>query len=103
MQPNLMTLHLHNGDTIIYPTERCSVRSIVRVLEAKGYSVGVRLYPHNTINNLTNNKKQFTVLVGDAMLIFPPPPPAAEPTEEESNSSSTGCHRLWYWRESYPS
>jgi hypothetical protein len=74
MQPNLTTLHLHNGDTIAYSTNRCSIQSIVCILKAKGYSVGVHLYPHNTINNLTDNKNQFTVLVGDNLLIIPPPP-----------------------------
>jgi hypothetical protein len=76
MQPNLMTLHLHNRDTISYPADQCSVRSIVRILEAKGYSVGVCLYPHNTINNLTNDKKQLAVMVGDALLIIRPPLPS---------------------------
>jgi hypothetical protein len=52
--------------------------------------VGVRLYPHKTINNLTNNEKQFAALVGDALLIIRPPAPAAEPMEEESKGSSTG-------------
>jgi hypothetical protein len=75
MQPNLMTLHLPNGDMITHPTNRCSVGLIVHILEAKGYSVGVRLYPHNKIDNLTNNKKQFAVLVGDALSIIRTPPP----------------------------
>jgi hypothetical protein len=93
MQPNLTTLHLHNGDTITYPADQCSVRLIVCILEAKGYSVGVCLYPHNTIDNLTNDEKQFAVVVGDALLIIRPPP-APEPTEEESGGSSTGARSL---------
>ncbi len=47
MQPNLTTLHLQNGDTITYPADRCSVQLIVCIFDAKGYSVGVCLYPHN--------------------------------------------------------
>jgi hypothetical protein len=76
MQPNLMMLHLHNRDTITYPTNQCSIQLIVHILEAKGHSVVIPLYPHNTIKNLTNNEKQFAVLVGDALLIinYLPPP-----------------------------
>jgi hypothetical protein len=66
MQLKLTTLHLYNRDTITYPTNQCSIQSIVRILEAKGHSVVVPLYPHNTIKNLTNDDKQFAVLVGDA-------------------------------------
>jgi hypothetical protein len=73
MQPNLTTLHLRNKDTITYPTNWCSVQLIVRILEAKGYSVGVRLYPHIAIDNLTNDEKQFAVVAVDALLIIPPP------------------------------
>jgi hypothetical protein len=90
MHPNLTTLHLHNGDMITYPTNRCSVQLIIRILEAMRYSVGVRLYSHNTIDNLINDEMQFAALVGDALLIIRPPPlPAAKPMEEESNSSSS--------------
>ena len=75
MQPNQTTLHKHNRDTITYLNTQCSVRTIVSILEARGYSVGVCLYPHNNINNLTNNEKQFAVVIGEALLIIRPPPP----------------------------
>ncbi len=68
----------------------------MRILEAKGYSVVVRLHPHNTMDNLTNNEKHFMDVIGDALLIIcpPPSPPAAKPMEEESNGSSTGASSL---------
>jgi hypothetical protein len=64
MQLNQTTLYLHNGDMITYPNDWHSIQMIVHILETKGYLVGVHLYPHNTINNLTNDKKQYAVVIG---------------------------------------
>ncbi len=77
MQLNQTMLHLHNVDTITYQNNRCSMRTIVCTLEAKGYSATVCLYPSNTLKTLTNNEWPFTVVIGNALLIIrstPPPP-----------------------------
>ncbi len=74
MHQNQTMLYLHNGDTITYLNDQCSIQTIVHILEAKGYSVVVHLYPQNVIKNLTNNELTFAVAIGDALLIIPPPP-----------------------------
>jgi hypothetical protein len=61
MQPNQTTLYLHNEDIITYPNDRCSIQMIVCIVETNWYLVDVCLYPHNTINNLMDNKKQFAL------------------------------------------
>jgi hypothetical protein len=92
MQLNQTMLYLYNKDTINYPNKRCSMRTIARILEAKGYSVVVCLYPNNAIKTLNDNKRPFAVVIGDTLLVNLPPPPMAEPAEPaevESNSRST--------------
>jgi hypothetical protein len=86
MQLNQTMLFLYNGDTVTYQNERCSMRTIVRTLKAKGYSVAFRLYPNNALKTLTNNKWPFAVMIGDALLIICPPPLVAEPAEGERDS-----------------
>jgi hypothetical protein len=68
MQLNQIILFLYNWDTINYPNERCSVRTIARIPEAKGCSVVA-------IETLTNVKRPFAEVIGDVLLIIHPPPP----------------------------
>jgi hypothetical protein len=95
MQLNQTMLYLHNGDRITYLNNQCSVRTIVHILEAKGYSVAVCLYPNNAIKTLTNDERQSAVMIGDALLIIHPPPPVAEPAEVESDGRSTVAISSW--------
>jgi hypothetical protein len=86
MQLNQMTLFLYNWDTVTYLNDRCSMRTIVCTIEAKGYSVVVCLYPNNALGTVTNKEWPFAVVIGDDLLTIHPPPQAAEPAEVESDS-----------------
>jgi hypothetical protein len=98
MQLNQTTLFLYNGNTINYPSKRCSVQTKARILEAKGYSVVVCLYPNNAIQTLTDDERPFEVVIRYALLIIHPPPSLAtepaEPAEVESNGRSTTASSL---------
>jgi hypothetical protein len=86
MQLNQMMLFLYNGDTVTYPNNQCSVRTILRTIKAKGYSVEVRLYSNNALETVIDKEWPSAVVIGDALLIICPPPQAAEPAEAESDS-----------------
>ncbi len=77
-------------DSITHPGNCCSARTIACILENKGYSVVVHLYPNTGIRSLTEDERCFTVAIGDELLIICPPP-IAEPAEVESGGWSTSA------------
>jgi hypothetical protein len=88
MQIHQTTLHLNHRDSIMHPGNCFSVWTLVCLLEGKGYSVDVCLYPKNGIRALTINKQCFATRLGHVLLIICPREPS-ETLEDKSSCQSS--------------
>ena len=87
--PGFSKLHLPLGDFVIYPTERPSIRTLVRQIEDKGYSVQTYLFPNNKLRALPPGDRHSVVVIGDAILVIVPPF-SSESSLDPSDDSSSG-------------
>ena len=65
--PGFSKLRLPLGDFVIYPTERPSIRTLVRQIEDQGYSVQTYLFPNNNLRALPPGDRHSAVVIGDAI------------------------------------
>jgi len=91
--PGFSKLRLQLGDFVIYPTERLSIRTLIRQIEDQGYSVQTYLFPNNNLRALPPGDRHCAVVIGDAMLVIVPPfssESSVDPSDD-SSSGSTSC------------
>ena len=70
--PGFSKLRLPLGDFVIYPTARPSIRTLVRQIEDKGYSVQTYLFPNNNLRALPPGDRHWAVAIGEAFLVIVP-------------------------------
>ena len=65
--PGFSSLRLPLGDFVIYPTERPSIRILVRQIEDKKvYLVQTYLFPNNNLWAIPPGDRHWAVAIGDA-------------------------------------
>jgi len=91
--PGFSKLCLPLRDFVIYPTERPSIRTLVRQIEDQGYSVQTYLFPNNNLRALSPGDRHSTVVIGDAMLVIVPPfsSESSVGPSDDSLSGSSSC------------
>ena len=70
--PGFSKLRLPLGDFVIYPTERPSIRTLVRQIDYQVYSVQTYLFPNNNLRALPPGDRHWAVAIGDAFLVIVP-------------------------------
>ena len=68
--PGFSKLRLPLGDFVIYPTERPSIRTLVRQIEDQGYLVQTYLDPNNSLRALPPGDRHSAVVIVDAILVI---------------------------------
>ena len=86
--PGFSSLRLPLGDFVIYPTERPSIRTLVRQIEDQGYSVQTYLFPNNNLRVLPPSDLHWAVVIGDAILVIVPPSSSDSSVDPSDGTSS---------------
>ena len=95
--PGFSKLRLPLGDFVIYPTERPSIRTLVRQIEDQGYSVQTYLFPNNNLRALPPGDRHWAVVIGDAILVIVPPfssESSVDPSDDSSSGSASCSSRI---------
>ncbi len=95
--PGFSSLRLPLGDFVIYPTERPSIRTLVRQIEDQGYSVQTYLFPNNNLRALPPGDRHRAVVIGGAILVIAPPfssDSSVDPSDDPSSGSASCSSRI---------
>jgi hypothetical protein len=95
--PGFSSLRLPLGDFVIYPTERPSIRTLIRQIENQGYSVQTYLFPNNNLRALPPSNRHWAVVIGDAILVIVPPSSSdssVDPSDGVSSVSASCSSRI---------
>jgi hypothetical protein len=95
--PGFSSLRLPLGDFVIYPTERPSIRTLVRQIEDQGYSVQTYLFANNNLRALPPGDRHRAVVIGDTILVIVPPfssDSSVDPSDEPSSGSVSCSSRI---------
>jgi hypothetical protein len=95
--PGFSSLRLPLGDFVIYPTERPSIRTLVRQIEYQGYSVQTYLFPNNNLRALPPGDRHRAVVIGDAIVVIVPPfssDSLLDPSDDASAGSASCSSRI---------
>ena len=96
--PSFSSLRLPLGDFVVYPSDRPSIRTLVRQIADLGYSVEVYLFPHNDLRALPPGDRHWAVVIGDAILVIIPlslsSDSLGDSSDDRSSSSVSGSSRI---------
>ena len=95
--PGFSSLRLPRREFVIYPTDRPSIRTLVRQIEDQGYSVQFYLFPNNNLRALPLGDRHRAVVIGDAILVIVPPFPSdssVDPSNDTSSGSASCSSRI---------
>jgi len=96
--PSFSSLRLPLGDFVVYPSDRPSIRTLVRQIADLGYSVEVYLFPHNNLRALPPGDRHWEVDIGDAILVIIPlslsSDSLGDSSDDRSSSSVSGSSRI---------
>ena len=95
--PGFSSLRLPLGEFVIYPTERPSIRTLVRQIEDQGYSVQTYLFPNNNLRALPPGDRHRAVVIGDTILVIVPPfssDSSGDPSNDASSGSASCSSRI---------
>ena len=96
--PSFSSLRLPLGDFVVYPSDRPSIRTLVRQIADLGYSVEVYLFPHNDLRALPLGDRHWAVVIGDAILVIIPlslsSDSLGDSSDDRSSSSVSGSSRI---------
>jgi hypothetical protein len=70
--PGFSKLRLPLGDSVIYPTARPSIRTLVRQIDYQVYSVQTYLFPNNNLRAIPPGDRHWAVAIGEAFLVIVP-------------------------------
>ncbi len=87
--PGFSSLRLPLREFVIYPTDRPSIRMLVRQIEDLGYSIQTYLFPNNNLWALPPGIRHWAVVIGDAILVIVPPI-SSDSSVDPSNNASSG-------------
>jgi hypothetical protein len=90
LPPGFSSLRLPLGNFVIYPTERPSIRTLVRQIEDQGYSVQTYLFPNNkNLRAPPPGVRHWAVVIGDAILVIVPSY-SSDSSVDPSDGASSG-------------
>jgi hypothetical protein len=84
------SLRLPLGDFVIYPTDRPSIRTLVRRIADLGYLVEVFLFPHKDLQALPLGDQHWAVVIGDAIFVIVPVSISSDSPGDSRDDGSSG-------------